>query len=196
MLTRPAESSGRPLERHGNVSPREMTVHGASAPGQNPAYRPAHSPLSREGSRHRLERRGRARDARLIGRERQGGGPDDARVVAVHRRHDRRVQVQQRQELVGVLGHAAADDEQVGGEEELDVAVVPLQALRPLLPAELLALHRRIGGVRLGILPVLGALQVPELGVRDQDAVVDHRRADAGAERGEDVRPAASLAAP
>ena len=43
MLTRLAESSGRPLERHGNVSPREMTVHGASAPGQNPAYRPAHS---------------------------------------------------------------------------------------------------------------------------------------------------------
>ena len=46
MLTRLAESSGRPLERHGNVSPREMTVHGAFAPGQNPAYRPAHSPRS------------------------------------------------------------------------------------------------------------------------------------------------------
>lgn len=43
MLTRLAESPGRPLEWHGNVSPREMTVHGASAPGQNPAYRPAHS---------------------------------------------------------------------------------------------------------------------------------------------------------
>jgi hypothetical protein len=42
-MTRPAESPGRPLERHGNVSPREMTVHGAPAPGQNPAYRPAHS---------------------------------------------------------------------------------------------------------------------------------------------------------
>lgn len=47
MLTRLAESSGRPLERHGNVSPREMTVHGAHAPGQNPAYRPAHSPSAR-----------------------------------------------------------------------------------------------------------------------------------------------------
>ena len=43
MQTRLAESPGRPLERHGNVSPREMTVHGAHAPGQNPAYRPAHS---------------------------------------------------------------------------------------------------------------------------------------------------------
>ena len=35
-----------------------------------------------------------------------------------------------------MLGHAAADDEQVGAEEELDVAVVPLQPLGPLLPAE------------------------------------------------------------
>ncbi len=48
MTTRLAESPGRPLERHGNVSPREMTVHGAHAPGQNPAYRPAHSPLVEE----------------------------------------------------------------------------------------------------------------------------------------------------
>lgn len=49
MTTRLAESPGRPLERHGNVSPREMTVHGVperveGSPGQNPAYRPAHSP--------------------------------------------------------------------------------------------------------------------------------------------------------
>lgn len=36
MLTRLAESSGRPLERHGNVSPREMTVEGAKNPGTEP----------------------------------------------------------------------------------------------------------------------------------------------------------------
>jgi hypothetical protein len=36
MLTRPAESSGRPLERHGNVSPREMAVEGAKNPGTEP----------------------------------------------------------------------------------------------------------------------------------------------------------------
>ncbi len=38
MLTRLAESSGRPLERHGNVSPREMTVQGKAerAPGTEP----------------------------------------------------------------------------------------------------------------------------------------------------------------
>ena len=36
MLTRLAESSGRPLERHGNVSPREMAVEGAKNPGTEP----------------------------------------------------------------------------------------------------------------------------------------------------------------
>ncbi len=36
MMTRLAESSGRPLERHGNVSPREMTVEGAKDPGTEP----------------------------------------------------------------------------------------------------------------------------------------------------------------
>ncbi len=45
-MTRPAESSGRSLERHGNVSPREMAVEGARAPEQNPAYRPARSLLN------------------------------------------------------------------------------------------------------------------------------------------------------
>ncbi len=36
MLTRLAESSGRPLECHGNVSPREMAVEGAKNPGTEP----------------------------------------------------------------------------------------------------------------------------------------------------------------
>ena len=36
MMTRLAESSGRPLERHGNVSPREMAVEGAKNPGTEP----------------------------------------------------------------------------------------------------------------------------------------------------------------
>lgn len=36
MTTLLAESSGRPLERHGNVSPREMTVEGAMSPGTEP----------------------------------------------------------------------------------------------------------------------------------------------------------------
>lgn len=36
MMTRLAESSGRSLECHGNVSPREMTVEGAKNPGTEP----------------------------------------------------------------------------------------------------------------------------------------------------------------
>ncbi len=36
MLTRLAESSGRPLECHGNVSPREMAVEGAKNPRTEP----------------------------------------------------------------------------------------------------------------------------------------------------------------
>ena len=61
MLTRLAESSGRPLERHGNVSPREMAVEG----------------IPRERPRNRTRRIGRP--IRLINRDqefsaRPGGG--------------------------------------------------------------------------------------------------------------------------
>ena len=62
MTTRLAESPGRPLERHGNVSPREMTVHGAHAPGQNPAYRPAHSPRRNPEPTDRLSSRAHEED--------------------------------------------------------------------------------------------------------------------------------------
>lgn len=40
MTTRLAESPGRPLERHGNVSPREMTVHGAQSLSKGPRTEP------------------------------------------------------------------------------------------------------------------------------------------------------------
>ena len=49
MLTRLAESSGRPLECHGNVSPREMAVEGAKNPGTEPGVQVgpfASSPLA------------------------------------------------------------------------------------------------------------------------------------------------------
>ena len=122
MWTRPAESPGRPLERHGNVSPREMTVHGAGpahAPGQNPAYRPAHSP-SRGGAPARLP----GASALVVERERRRA--DDPRVVAVDGRHDGRLEVEQWQELIGVFGDSVVDDEQVRVEEELEVRVVVL----------------------------------------------------------------------
>ena len=67
------------------------------------------------------------------------------------------------QEMVGVLADAAADDEQVGGEELLQRPVVGRQALGPLLPGETLA------GLDAGRGPLLGVvavdLEVAELGV-------------------------------
>ncbi len=56
MMTRPAESSGRPLERHGNVSPREMAVEGAKNPGTEPGVQVGPFASNAEGpddSRHR-----------------------------------------------------------------------------------------------------------------------------------------------
>ena len=50
MLTRLAESSGRPLERHGNVSPREMAVEG----------------IPRERPRNRTRRIGRPIRSNLV----------------------------------------------------------------------------------------------------------------------------------
>lgn len=47
MLTRLAESSGRPLECHGNVSPREMAVEGAKNPGTEPGVQVG--PFVKEG---------------------------------------------------------------------------------------------------------------------------------------------------
>lgn len=90
MQTRLAESPGRPLERHGNVSPREMTVHGVSAPGQNPAYRPAHSHSGLPGSPARAlsvpqgESSSPARDPTVL-RRRTGVVPqDDAREFLIN----------------------------------------------------------------------------------------------------------------
>ena len=68
------------------------------------------------------------------------------------------------------------------------MAVVGLQAGGPGLHRQLLGLPGPVGGAVLGH----GALDldVPQLGVRDQHAVVDHRRADPGAEGGQEHQPA------
>src|SRR3712207_2389576 len=65
---------------------------------------------------------------------RQGGGAQDAGVVAELRRDDRRAEVQVLEELVPMLRDAAPDHEQVGREQHLEVGVVLLEALAPLLP--------------------------------------------------------------
>ncbi len=84
-----------------------------------------------------------------------------------------------------VLGHAAADDEQLRPHQLLELAVVHLQPGGPALPVEVRAL---LGGVRGAALEVTAAgdVHVAELGVRDEDAVVDKGRADPRAERGHD----------
>ena len=75
------------------------------------------------GSRPRLSSRTDVR--RLIGRslDSEQGRSDDAAVVEQACGHDRCLEVQERQELVGLPADAAADHEQVGGEDELHVLV-------------------------------------------------------------------------
>ena len=83
-----------------------------------------------------------------------------------------------------MLADAAADDEEVGGEEPLDVRVVPLQPGRPLRPRQALRLAH--GGGRAGLRDGPVDLEVAELAVRHEDPVVEERRPDAGAEGRED----------
>nr|WP_262927682.1 hypothetical protein [Microbacterium sp. NIBRBAC000506063] len=100
------------------------------------------------------------------------------------RRDDRGVQLQQRQEALGVLGHAAADDEEVGREEELHMAVEDLQPRRPVLPVQFVALLGRVGRPALDGVAVV--VEVAELRVGHEHAVVEEGGADPGAERGQD----------
>ena len=95
---------------------------------------------------------------------------------------------------VGLLADPAADHEQLGGEQLLQGPVVRREPLGPLLPGQVLGLADAVGGPLLGVVAV--DLEVAELGVRHQDAVVHQRRADAGAERGDDDQPLRPLAAP
>lgn len=56
MMTRLAESSGRPLECHGNVSPREMAVEGAKNPGTEPGVQVG--PFASDAEKAPLDQRG------------------------------------------------------------------------------------------------------------------------------------------
>src|SRR5690606_23851332 len=105
---------------------------------------------------------------------------DDARGVTVNRRDDRGVQLKQRDEFLRMLRHPAPDDEQVRTEEELDVAVERLKSGRPVLPAETFTLH---SGVRRPPLDGIAlVVEMTELGVGQQHAVIEEGRPDAGAE--------------
>jgi hypothetical protein len=108
-------------------------------------------------------------------------GTDDPGVVQQRGRHHRGTDVDQREELVRLLAHAPADDEQPRRQQHLHVPQVLLHPVGPLLPAQVLLLAGPVGGPQLGVRTV--QLEMPELGVRDQRAVQEQRAADAGAER-------------
>src|SRR6478735_2147058 len=121
----------------------------------------------------------------------QPGGTDDAGGVEQLGREDVALQVEQVQELVGVLAHPAAHHDQVWQEQCLHCRVVALQLLGPVLvgPA-LLVLHAgRCSG--LGIVAV--EFDMAELGVRDEHASIDDRAADPGAEGGDQDQTGVAL---
>src|SRR5665648_310803 len=95
--------------------------------------------------------------------------------------------MQQREELLGFSGHAAADDDQVRPEQVLDVGVVPLKTLGPLLPGQVLVVFDARGRALLSVAAV--DLEMPELGVGDQHAVVEQRRSDAGSQSAHQNEP-------
>src|SRR6478609_3293954 len=84
-------------------------------------------------------------------------------------------------ELVRLLADAAADDHEIGPEEGVDDVDVFGHALAPGVPAQALADPDRGRRTPLGVLAA--HLQVPELGVRHEDAVAKQCRADPGPER-------------
>jgi hypothetical protein len=64
------------------------------------------------------------------------GRAHDAGLVLQLSGDNRGAQLQARQVLVGALGDAAADDEELGGEQEFDVGEVTLQQDAVLFPAQ------------------------------------------------------------
>ena len=120
--------------------------------------------------------------------------PDDPRVVAQLGRHDRDADGQERDELVGVLADPTAQDEQVRAEQAIDRDEVLVEIGRPGLPRQAAA---DAGVGRRSTLRIPPAdLHVAELGVRDEDAVDEEGRPDAGPEGQHEHRPAACRGRP
>ena len=126
--------------------------------------------------------------------DRDDRGADDPRVVAQGGGHDRRPDREPRDEPVGVLAHAAAEDQEVRPEQRVD-APGGARRGRPPRPS---TTGRAASGRRRRIAARRPAadLHLAELGVRDQDAVVEDAGPDAGPERQEDDRPGPVLAHP
>ncbi|CDI67657.1 Putative uncharacterized protein [Bifidobacterium animalis subsp. animalis IM386] len=102
---------------------------------------------------------------------------------------DRGFDVDVRQELLGDAAHTTADHEQLGAEVQLHETVVLGEALGPLLIAHVELFTDRRCRILLRIALALRQLDVAELGVGDEHAIVDQSGADTGAEGGGDDKP-------
>ena len=78
------------------------------------------------------------------------GGADDAGVVAEAGGHDARVGLEVLFEAFGLVADAAADDDEVGGEDELEVREIFVDPVGPFLPGQFVAFAGAVGGVEFG----------------------------------------------
>ncbi len=83
--------------------------------------------------------------------------------------------------LLPLAADTTTDDEQVGGEEPIEVLEVGVHPHRPLLPRQLLFLLHPSGAPVLDRV-VAVELEVAELGVGDQGSIHEHPRPDPGSE--------------
>jgi acetyl esterase len=116
----------------------------------------------------------RVTDASAERRVRRSGvesGPDDAGVIAQFGRDHGTAQAHLVEVPVVLLGHAAADDDQIGCEEPVEVAEVLVEPGTPFGPAEVLVATDPVGHVVLGDLGLAGQVELAELGVGYEDAV-------------------------
>src|SRR5665647_1026583 len=85
----------------------------------------------------------------------QRRGADDAGGVLEDGRDDGGLELEEWEELVSLAADTSTDDEEVGGEEELEERVVRLQPLgRPLLVGQAFTVLRRRRRARLGVVAV------------------------------------------
>src|SRR5215204_6982451 len=108
-------------------------------------------------------------------------GPGDTSVVVHLGRHHLRARREMGEELLGLLAYAAADDDEVWPEEELDSVEVLVEAPGVLFPAQVIALAGAVCGAVLGVLAP--DLDVSELGVRHQPAAYEEGGADSSTQR-------------
>jgi cyclase len=109
-------------------------------------------------------------------------GADDAGVVEQRGGHDPGPDPgQPRHPLLRLLADPAADDDEVRGQQRLDVLQVLVDPAGPLAPAQVAELLGPLGRALLGV--VTADLDMPELGVRHQDALREQGAADPGPER-------------